>query len=372
MLFPIILAGCLEPYQPPTVKESPDFLVVNGFLNSKKGEVNVTLSHTVALNSIERPAAEQNAEVFLQEESGASYNLLPSTTAGTYLREELVLSTEKRYRLFIQTASGKEYESDYISLTQTPEIDSISYSVLGDELEIFVNTHDPTGKSTYYRWNYIETWEYEAQYNSGWIIKNGKAEIRQIDEDIQTCWRTDPLQKIIIGTSNLLSQDVIRNFRLTTIKRGSLKISQKFSILVQQQTLEENAYNYWLNLQKTTESLGGLFDPMPSQVVGNIHSTKNPNEEVIGYFSGGSVSEKRIFIGPGDLPENFTRYLYDFCELDTIDVADIPNVTDPNALISAVYSLGFPVIIGYTTSESTCRDCRAMAGGENVRPEFWE
>ena len=46
-------------------------------------------------------------------------------------------------------------------------------------------------------------------------------------------------------------------------------------------------------------------------------------------------------------------------------------VQDPDALISAVYPLGPPVIIGYRTAPKPCIDCRKLAGGLTAKPSFW-
>ena len=54
----------------------------------------------------------------------------------------------------------------------------------------------------------------------------------------------------------------------------------RFSTLVRQYPLDQEAYNYWLTVQKNSQSLGGLFDLQPSQIRGNIHGVTNPNDVV--------------------------------------------------------------------------------------------
>jgi hypothetical protein len=367
----IAVAGCLEPYEPPTGGENPKYLIADAFLNTTDNSITVKLSYTIPLNSNLSPEPERYATVEFQDEDGFSVPLWSDGNGGYFLQGNF-FNPEKKCRIHIITGGNKEYVSDFISITETPPVDSVSYSVEDDWVEINVNTHDDSQQSRFYRWTYVETWEYRSNYASGWILENGTPRLRPSELDIHTCWRTDTLKKIIIGTSNLLSQDVISNFNLLSIHRSELRLSRKYSILVQQHTLTEDAYEYWLNVQKTTENLGGLFDPMPGQVSGNIHSTKNPNDQVIGYFSAGSVSEQRIFITPEDLPDDFTNYRGPFCPLDTILVENLESVWDPDALISPVYPPGFPVIIGFTTSEQTCIDCRDLAGGIPVKPYFWE
>jgi hypothetical protein len=141
---------------------------------------------------------------------------------------------------------------------------------------------------------------------------------------------------------------------------------------VQQQTLTTEGYNYWSNLQKSTEQLGGLFDPLPSEVSGNIHCISNPSEKVIGFFSGGSTEEKRIFLLPRQLPEGMGYYNYrnPNCIADTILLADIPATDPATLLIDGIYPPG-RMLIGYTTSYASCIDCKYL-GGVTQRPDFWE
>jgi hypothetical protein len=108
---------------------------------------------------------------------------------------------------------------------------------------------------------------------------------------------------------------------------------------------------------------------MPSEVTGNFYNATHPGEPVLGFFSGGSVREKRIFIGFYDLPDNLqvvpSRM---FCEIDSIDIQDIHSYGNATLLIG---SFGSPFPIGYTTSTSGCIDCR-LQGGTTVKPIFWE
>ena len=73
-----------------------------------------------------------------------------------------------------------------------------------------------------------------------------------------------------------------------------------------------------MNLKKNTEQLGSIFDALPSQINGNIHSATNPSEPVIGYISVGNVSSQRIFITKQQLPSSWIptpTYLY--CQIDS-------------------------------------------------------
>jgi hypothetical protein len=368
ILVGLMVTGCLEPYNPRPSSDDPDYLVIDAFIDVNTSSASVSIMHTLPLTSTLSPQVEENALVSLIDENGIPYELF--FNGGLYtIQAGLPVDPEKKYKLYIRSASGKEYESDFINLKSTPPIDSVNYVIDGDEVHVNVNTHDPSGESRFYKWDYIETFQYRSNYASQWLIENGIVIRRPVEKEIYTCYRTDPSKDIFVGTTKRLAEDLVQNQNLVKIQKGSIKTSVKYSILVRQQSITEEAYDYWSELKKTTENLGGLFDPMPSSISGNIRCITDPDEPVIGYFSGSSISEKRIFIEREDLPGSFS-YLLPICQLDTIFLEDLPKVTNPDALIYPI-NVGL-VLIGYTTSVPKCIDCRQVADGVLTKPDFWE
>jgi hypothetical protein len=370
VLLPLCLS-CLEPYPPPAETKNLNYLVVDGFIDADNGTATVALMRTVNVSTVEPPPAETAAAVMVEEEQG-NIEALHETKPGIYTGSSLSLSFGKRYKLHIKTSTGGVYESDYINLKKTPPIDNINYMMVKDGLDITVNTHDETGNSRFYRWRYTETWEYHSIYASGYKFNSAHQVVeRPFSERINVCWRTLPSSVIMVGSTKRLAEDRVDNFPLVHIPTGSIKLSVKYSILLKQEVLTEDAYNYWFNLQRNTESLGGLFDPLPSEIPGNIHSVSDPAEAVIGYFSGGSSVDKRIFINPQDLPLEIRFYHPPRCPMDSIFNKDLPTTSSSTLLIGELYGPMGPSPIGYSTASSECIDCRDL-GGVLERPDFWE
>lgn len=372
MLALIGVAACVEPYSPPASRNTPDYLVVDGFIYFGGDSVAVKLSHTVALNTTEASAAETGSIVSVEDDAGTSYPLT-EYYMGTYKAFSIPFTTAHTYRLIIRTATNKEYRSQYITLQPSPPIDSVYWTASqnGDGVRINVDTHDAAGSSRFYRWRFTETWEYNASYYSAYLLMDGKAIPRPESESINTCWRTGSSASILVGTSNRLSGDVIHQFPLQHIPKESIKLSKKYSVQVEQQVLSEEAYAYWLSLQKSTETLGSLFDPLPSQANGNLYCVDTPSETVIGYFGGGSIALKRVYILRDDIPAVLRRYFPAVCPIDTVFMQELPLVARSTLLISPV-SAPNGVILGYTTSDSQCVDCRVWGGGVTQKPDFWQ
>lgn len=368
----LLFVSCIEPYPPPSKQGSVNFLVVDGSANSTEGTVQVKLSRAVSLSSKNTSPPESGALVRLEDNKGNTQQL-NETEKGNYQQSNLLIDASKAYRLYIKTAEGNEYQSDFVTQKYTPEIDSVTWapSQTRDGIDIFVNTHDDKNKTRYYQWSFEETYQYQAPYYSFLKILNKQVVPIPDDELTYNCWTTLPSQKILVGSSENLSQDIIYHFRVNKIPKGSQKLSVKYSILVKQRALSRDAYDYWLNLQKTTEHLGSLFDPQPGQVEGNIHNLNVNSAPALGYFDVGSTQVKRIFIRSSEIPLDISgQKSFNGCILDTVLVADLPNFDTLGYALVQPLSNG-PATYAYTYSSLSCTDCRYQKG-KKVKPIFWE
>jgi hypothetical protein len=369
MLVILITGACIEPYTPPVSEANVNLLVVDGFVNASNGTATVKITRSLPVESAEVVPSESGSQVSIEDDHGATFPL-SENERGVYRGPVSGVSFANQYRLLIRTFDHHEYASDFVSIKQTPPIDSVHYSIEPEGIQLAVTTHDVTGKSVYFRWKYKETYEYNASFNSTLIFVGSEIVGRPFNLSLFTCWKSIPSTAILVSSTERLKQSVVSNFPITLIPPASIKTSRTYSILVEQQTLTAEGYNYWLNVQKSTESLGGLFDPLPSEVKGNVHSTSIPGEMVIGFFGGSTIDSARIFIKPFQLPGNVRGYRDGSnCELDTVDVSDVQEIYGV-LLVDGVYAPGAG-LIGYTQSRTSCVDCRSK-GGNTTKPDFWK
>jgi hypothetical protein len=160
--------------------------------------------------------------------------------------------------------------------------------------------------------------------------------------------------------------------------------------LVRQYGLSKDAYDFWQNLQKNTQQLGSIFDAQPSQINGNIHSTSNADEPVIGYVSVGNYTTKRFFIDQHNLPPwidipsaptGCPAHGYLFKYIDPVSGLLFNQVDaylnynkSPSATeipIEGIYNKLTHERLGFTASYPECVDCR-LAHGTNKQPDFWK
>lgn len=372
MLIASVLYGCIEPYDPPLDDKDVDLLVVDAFLNGSNGVATVKLSRSLPVKSTDPIPAQENAFVFIEDDKGG---VSPLTPIGNGMYSGTVTNTDIRdqLRLVIRTGDEHEYVSGFTTIVKTPPIDSISWSVQRDGIRLEVNAHDPTGASRFFKWKFTETYEYHSPLSSLFMLSPEKEVVqRPLELAINYCWKTNESRDIIVGSINHLQQSVLNAFPITLIPYGSSELSVKYSILVQQQALTEETYNYWRNLEKSTEHLGGLFDPLPSEVSGNISCIHHEGERALGIFSAATLEEKRFFLKPTDLPGDLIGAFTDrsFCPVDTLWLEDIPLLPESALFVDGVYTLA-PEPVAYTTSLPQCIDCR-LSGGTTERPAFWE
>lgn len=358
----LILGSCIDPYRPPEIAEPASYLVVNGYFNSTPGTVStIQLTRTQNLNATKAPIAETRATVSIESKSKAVYALREGTN-GNYTLTGVTPQPGETYRLRIRTSRGVEYFSEYVPVIPTPPIDSVTWRVENDGVQIRVNTHDPTNNTRHYRWDYESAWEYVAPYFSSLELKSNQVVDRVVP--IYRCWGSEVSTNIIATNTTRLSKDVVSQYPIAFIPNTSFKLNIKYSILVRQIGLTSSGFAYYDQLGKITQNIGSLFDPQPSQVTGNIICPANPAELVMGFFRVGTVQTKRIFIRSSQLPNWPNGPNFSACTVDTMTLAQVRQ--------SQPYIITLNPETGrYMTTSIECVDCRTK-GGVLQKPDFWE
>jgi hypothetical protein len=341
--------------------------VVDGSINAHDSSAHVALSRAVSLSAGNIPPAERGAMITIEDEGGTFY-ALPELVAGSYVGK-FASAIQKKYRLHITTVDEKKYISDFVTALQSPPIDSIYWEPASDGISVLVDSHDPQGQTQYYRWTFQETWKYNSAYSPGLIVEGGQVLPYFPDFDLHTCYNSTQSSSILIYSTTTFREDRVSKFPVTFLSKISQKLSVRYSIEVTQQAISADQYNFWLQLQTTTQNLGGLFDPLPSQVIGNVHNVNDAKEPVLGYFTAGTFASMRVFIDHYDLPKSL-QVLPDFsdCSLDSIPTSRIASYADGTLLIG---SYGNPFTIGYLSAPIDCLDCRRQ-GGTTTKPVFWK
>jgi len=373
---PILLMNCVEPF-PLTSIEYNEVLVIEALLTNEFKQHKVTISRTSKLNEL----------VFLPEE-GASVKIqinqgfeipLTETSPGIYLTPEYAGTSGTDYKLFVNTQDNKEYVSREVQLKQTPAIENVyaKYPVFNDSgekgIQIYLDTEDPTNQTRFYRWEYEDTYEIKTPYPSKFVWLGGNNITFRL-QAVDNCWASSTSNNVFVRTTKGLLSDRVTAMPLKFISSQSPELVIKYSILIKQYALTEEAYLFWKQIQNVNETQGSLFDIQPGEVNGNIFSIDSKNK-VLGYFDAASVSSKRSFFTPLDFEESgySPPQLLGSCletapiEVPIEELGTTMNIYQKSLTIYDALGAGPSSVLLLRIS---CCDCTSK--GTNVKPAFWE
>jgi hypothetical protein len=364
ILILLLINSCIVQFVPET-EEDKELLVVEGLITDQPGPNTIKLSKSLPLGKKNVAKPFKGCLISISDDLGTYYNLT-ETVAGTYVTDPANFqgTVGRTYTLHISTNTSfnnLNYESLPVEMKPVPSIDSVYYEkkIIRDKdgiwpavegCQIYLNTHDPSNICKFYRWEYSETWEFRLPYS----VTN------------RICWLSANSDRINVKNTSILEEDRINRYPLSFISNQTDRLKVKYSILVNQYSLNEDEFLYWEKLQTISEDVGGLYDITPAAIPSNIWCNEDPNEKVLGYFSVSARSSKRIFIK--DLFMGIIN-LYSECVSDTIfGRAPIPGV-DVNVWILESYMDESPPYRLITDTKG-CADCTVR--GTNIEPPFWK
>ena len=385
MLLTLFSQGCREPFNV-EVPSGNSLLVVDAMITDQPGPYMVKLSRSSALNSTDFPA-ESGAVVTLESTSGEE-EVLEEAMDGYYFTSENGIKgiIGEQYRLSIQTGDQVTYQSDWELLKRTPAIDSVyfiyqeqdSRDGLLQGMQTFVDTHDPANDTRYYRYEWVESWQYRVPYSTPFEYL-GNDNVKLIEEK-ETCWIEEPSSSINVTTTIQNQTDKVSRHPILFVTTQTPRLRIRYSLLLKQYALDEDEYFFWKNLKETVNEGGTLFDRQPQSITGNLHRIDS-SEPVLGYFSASAISTERIFIDRRlHIPENVRvdASLLTQCMSDTFVVDKFGN-PDPDAEVFGLINRGlvfhdfwrdFVAITGYIITTVPCSDC-TYHGGTTEKPNYW-
>ena len=369
ILTPIFLKGCIEPYFP-DIDDTQFSIVIDGTLTDKEGYHYIHVSRSVSIDSLENTPI-QNCNVEISDNSGNTIQFYESEP-GLYEQwiDQEFLETGRKYKLRV-TAGSSVYESKYETMLPCSPVDNIYYEIERKEtadpenplygIQFYTDLNPRSGDARNYRWELEETWEYHSEYPIK-IYWNGKEMVYlPVSSDtLFFCWDSGSVYEIYTGTIKNIITNSLSGIPLNYVSNETSRLKVKYSLLIKQYSLSDTAYDYWSQLQKLSQETGGLYEPQPPQIRGNIFNINDDNEIVLGNFNVSGLSEKRIFVAE---KFNFFPVCYN-CE---------PYYPESGVILGSrpAYFLLMPNDIRLWRANNECFDC-TLLGGTTYKPDFWE
>jgi len=373
----IFVAGCIDPFTP-TIDENQELLVIEGQLIDREGYQHINISRSSPYNN-PHFIPEFGCHVEVVDDQGNIFNFNESIPGGLYSRwmHQEEFSPGVQYKVRVITSNGNVYESDYDMLAaDCPPIDSVYYEIETHEtddpnlpmkgIQFFVDVDPGDDIDRKFRWELTETWEYWAGYPIQYYFDGYDLYTMSNPMQFYRCWSTERISTIFIANTENSTTNKIKKFPLQFVSERTTRLKIKYSLLIRQYSMSDEAFDYWLNLKTQSQETGGLYETQPPQVTSNIYNINDPEERVLGYFNVSSVTEKRIFVDE--------QFAFDYpghgCRLDTITVYQLNTLYGPYPIyMISVNPMGegSPYGIG----DGICFDCRE-GGGTTNQPSFWK
>jgi hypothetical protein len=182
------------------------------------------------------------------------------------------------------------------------------------------------------------------------------------------CWLTNPVPDIYTKDMATVGGSIYYRMPLNYVSgRKSRRLYEKYSLKVRQISLGENAFWYWSELAKNTQSGGELFSSQPALTPSNIYKLNDPEAQIIGYFSVAGATEKRILVS--SLPEvDIYRDPY-ICAPGVMPMFLWRYPQDKLPFFVASVDLFGEFMSGEVRDE--CVDCRLYKRSTDQKPDYW-
>ena len=359
----LLASSCISQFTP-DITTQERYLTVDGLVTDadSRYRIKLTLSRPLEETALEVPA--RGASVSVIDSEGRSWQFT-ETKPGIYHSDSTLFRgmPGETYTLRI-SHEGRQYESSPCLLRAAPPVDTLTHEVYDREINaegdkesvvrVALHTVDPERNSHYFRWTFMETWEIRLTFNL-------------LTYEQRVCWGSEESHAILVANTEALSEDRITDFTLTVFNDDTDRGQNRYSMLVNQYSISREEYEFWDNVERVSESTGGLYDVIPAAVPGNVMCTSEPDELVLGYFSVSGVSNKRIFIkNPLYVPDLYI----DKCTYESVPAGIYYPGLGLSSWAIHEYSIDDGPKRWIITLDVGCTDCGYFAS--KVKPDYWD
>jgi Domain of unknown function (DUF4249) len=311
-LLPLFFS-CVDLYDP-CLKSTEQRLVVEAHLTTRSEFQYVFLTYDSGYNGDETnfKFLVKRAKVAVVDDKGKVFEFIDEiaqsnqikTAEGYNYRSLVKFKAEvgRSYKLTIETLDGKKYESTTETVLAVPSIsktytefkETIAPAKIAGNFNVFVDTKDPAETKNYYMWRTFNV--QQINYCREWYIYGSGGDVTQafIDKCCEPCYEKNVCEECFeLGNDKLSNgKSIVKQF----VSSVPYLDTKPYYLVINQFSLNENAYKYWNALKQQSKNSGGLFDATPQSLQGNIKNKTNESEEVLGYFTVSDVNDQITYV----------------------------------------------------------------------------
>ncbi len=302
----LILFTSCEEYYHPDLDRMKNVVVIQAQICNDPNQSYVKVSKTANFNNYYTENPLSGANCFLISSEGETIEGYEQS-AGNFAFP-VIPTAGSKYKLQVNVES-ETYESDFETMPAETTFDSI-YAVKASKLTYITNSSGKpssvydngfelkidapiSADNRYYlfNWRAVLQWKYTpleigAETTYGWKSYYSKNETFNI-----------------AGPKEYSNTDRIKNHTLLYRSTNSLTyldslamVPSGWIIMIDQLSISEKSYTFYDKINDQLTASGQLFDPVYSQIYGNIHCTTNPGKVVLGNFNLCSYKHYRYFV----------------------------------------------------------------------------
>ena len=311
--------GCQE-YYSPDIDSQADVLIIEGIIDDVPGPDSIKLSRGLPFDGGTGFPSISGAGVMIIDSENLVENLEEKSPGIYYTSDDFIGVIGKSYVLQVETADGNLYRSDTVTIQPVPVIDSmyanynevefLSKNLNGD----YVKVNDP-GMEIYFDIPAIETENLYLKFE--WIASIQfmvyisfplRSEVDSCRKITSSMISTNSTVVNIINPSDFETQHLPGNHLgffgmsqmvplVDPVPGGTIKGIYTYGVVIFTwlYSIDETAFKYWENIEKQIYAEGKLFDPVTTQIYGNMECISDPSRLVLGYFSASSASNYSFY-----------------------------------------------------------------------------
>jgi hypothetical protein len=278
-------------------------LVIHGRVTDGKAGNKVTIAFTSSFNGSQEPITGAQV-VLLENDIPLAY--YEEDTPGVYLLnfENDSARTGRKYSVEVRLADGRIIKSVPAELPGLAAVDrpffdasviDVQVNQAGLQVErnliqLFIDTEIVAPEQDFYlKWDVIETYSFQERIR-----------ITPIPPD--PCYVTNNITGTEVRLFNgaEIKVPAIRDQLLVSTEIDS-RFAFDYYFSVVQFTMNEDAYQYWSQINQIANLQGSIFDQVSGAVNGNLFNSNDPAEEVLGYFEVVRADTSRVRVRADDI-----------------------------------------------------------------------
>jgi len=322
----LLPGSCVKVYDP-NVDSVASEMVVDASLSTVPGVHKIRLSYSNPYNANSKYNGFTGAKVSVSDDQG---RIIPFGEIGqggfyeTDTNESIKAEIGRTYTLHIITKEGDVFVSEPQTILKCAPMDSLfcendeqkvldengngdSYEVIDKGMRVEVNSKGLYPNHNFYLYSWVAYEEYCVGLVYGPFLHLLYTHVplpSKYDKDVCT-GNADNYVNQQLSHNRLLfiPNKELQNFTGSipdSLLEGKNHVQfENFQGLIfrlEQKSISDNAYMFWSSVQSQLDASGKLFDPVASQIAGNIICTNNPQKKAFGVFYAYDVSEKYAYL----------------------------------------------------------------------------